>query len=147
MNCLKAQFTILHVPPNNAAGSAAAAIASPGGDYVGNVEYNAGDPEGPGETPRRYVQGTFDVQGDTDKIVELLEQVTIEIRDFTFTKVAPAISVNAFNQLRHRNEIYYSVFEPSVSPRWGGNVKRFEISSSGELVDVNRRNESPKTTW
>lgn len=136
-NGLKGQFTILHVPPNNAAGSAAAAIASPGGDYVGNVEYNAGDPEGPGETPRRYVQGTFDVQGDTDKIVELLEQVTIEIRDFTFTKVAPAISVNAFNQLRHRNEIYYSVFEPSVSPRWGGNVKRFEISSSGELVDVN----------
>ncbi len=145
-NGLKAQFTILHVPPNGTAGAAAAAIASPGGDYVGSIEYNAGDPEGPGTLPRRYVQGTFDVQGDTDKIVELLEQVQAEIRDFTFTKVAPAISVNAFNQLRHRNEIYYSIFEPSASPRWGGNVKRFRITGSGELVDVNGSLAIDKTT-
>lgn len=135
-NDLKAQFTILHVPPNSSAGAAAAAIASPGGDYVGSVEYNSGDPEGPGTTPRRYVQGTFDATDDAAAIVELLEQVTEEIRDFTFTQVAPAVSVNAFNRLRHRSEIYYSVFEPSQRPRWGGNVKRFKIVDN-QVVDVN----------
>ncbi len=139
-NGIKGQFTILHVPPGGSwyapASRAAAAIASPGGNYTGQVEYNAGDPEGPGSKPRRYIQGTFAVS-DTTKIVELIKQVIEEVKTITFTNNAPAISVNAFNQLRHRNELYYGVFQPSTAPKWGGNVKKYSIGSDGVILDAN----------
>lgn len=139
-NGIKGQFTILHVPPGGSwyapASRAAAAIASPGGNYTGEVEYNAGDPEGPGTKPRRYIQGTFAVS-DTTKIVQLIKQVIEEVKTITFTNNAPAISVNAFNQLRHRNELYYGVFQPSTAPKWGGNVKKYSIGSDGVILDAN----------
>ncbi len=139
-NGLKAQFTILHVPPGGSwyapASRAAAAIASPGGNYTGDVEWNPGDPEGPGSKPRRYVQGSFSVS-DASKILELIRQVIEEVKGITYTNVAPAISVNAFNQLQHRNELYYAIFQPKLSARWQGNIKKFKITSEGELQDAN----------
>ncbi|MBX2823933.1 MAG: hypothetical protein KTR33_04325 [Gammaproteobacteria bacterium] len=138
-NGLKAQFTILHVPPGGswyeAASQAAAAIASPGGSYTGDVEWNDDDPEGPGEKPRRYVQGTFGVD-DASKILELIEQVIVEVQETTYTNVAPAVSVNSFNELQHRDELYFSVFQPKIRPQWGGNIKKFRISSDGVLLDA-----------
>lgn len=139
-NGLRAQFTILHVPPGGSwyapASRAAAAIASPGGNYTGDVEWNSGDPEGPGSKPRRYVQGTFGVS-DASKILELIQQVIEEVKGITYTNVAPAVSVNAFNQLQHRNELYYSIFQPKLSARWQGNIKKFKITPDGELRDAN----------
>ncbi|MBX2885320.1 MAG: hypothetical protein KTR32_35525 [Granulosicoccus sp.] len=138
-NGLRAQFTILHVPPGGSwyepASEAAAAIASPGGSYTGDVEWNADDPEGPGTKPRRYVQGTFGVD-DASKIVELIQQVLIEVQDTTYTNVAPAVSVNSFNELQHRDELYFSVFQPSILPRWSGNIKKFRINGDGVLLDA-----------
>ena len=86
-NGIEAQFTILHVPPGGGwgppASRAAAAIASPGGSYIGDVEFNAGDPEGPGTKPRRYVQGNFSVT-DSTRIVELIDQVIEEVRCYLY---------------------------------------------------------------
>jgi len=134
---LNAQITILHVPAGGVGSAeAAAAIASPGGEYIGGVEYNAGDPEGPGTTPRRYVQGQFSVD-DTNIILELIQQVIEEIKIANYVSVAPAISVNAFNELQHRNELYFSVFQPGKRPRWDGNVKKYRISGDGVILDAN----------
>jgi type IV pilus assembly protein PilY1 len=49
---------------------------------------------------------------------------------------APAVSVNSFNELRNRDEIYYAVFEPSRTSKWPGNVKKYKLSSDGDLVDA-----------
>jgi len=80
------------------------------------------------------VQGNFSVN-DSSQIIELIKQVIEEIKDATYSNVAPAVSVNAFNELQHRNEIYYSVFQPSSQKRWSGNVKKFTISSDGVILD------------
>ena len=47
--------------------------------------------------------------------------------------VAPAVSVNAFNELRHRNQIYYATFTPAYEPAWEGNVKRYGLTSDGVI--------------
>lgn len=44
------------------------------------------------------------------------------------TLVAPAVSVNAFNELRHRNQIYYATFTPGFNPAWEGNVKKYGLT-------------------
>ena len=50
------------------------------------------------------------------------------------TTAAPTVSVNAFNQSRHREELYYSFFQPGGSPRWDGNIKKYRLRN-GEIVD------------
>ena len=49
---------------------------------------------------------------------------------------APSISINAFNESRHRDELYYSFFQPYRKPRWDGNVKKYRLFD-GQVVDKN----------
>lgn len=60
--------------------------------------------------------------------------INIEKRGRTFS--APAVSVNSFNSLEHLDELYYSVYEPSSSATWLGNLKRYRLLD-GKIVDQN----------
>lgn len=74
-----------------------------------------------------------------------LSEIFIEIllREGLFT--APAVSVNAFNRLEHRDEIYFALFAPQDRVSWPGNVKRYRYNAAfnngtgntpGAIVDV-----------
>jgi type IV pilus assembly protein PilY1 len=74
--------------------------------------------------------------------VQNYEQLKTSLRDLfdsiaktssTFT--APAVSVNAFNNLEHLDQLYYSVFKPTDSAGWSGNLKRYRLTSEGTVVD------------
>jgi type IV pilus assembly protein PilY1 len=57
--------------------------------------------------------------------------------------VAPAVTINTFNRLSHRDELYFALFEPDDSPRWQGNLKRYRLdTSSGNAVIVDE-NDAP----
>lgn len=49
--------------------------------------------------------------------------------------VAPAVTVNAFNRLQNREDIYYAVFKPRADLRWPGNVKKYKVSSDAQILD------------
>jgi len=74
--------------------------------------------------------------------VQNYEELKTSLRDLfdsiaktssTFT--APAVSVNAFNNLEHLDQLYYSVFKPTDSAGWSGNLKRYRLTSEGTVVD------------
>lgn len=44
------------------------------------------------------------------------------------TFVAPAASVDFSNRLQHSENVYFSLFEPSETNRWKGNVKRYKMA-------------------
>jgi type IV pilus assembly protein PilY1 len=46
------------------------------------------------------------------------------------TFVAPAVAVNAYNGLQHRDEVYFALFEPNASPRWTGNIKKYTLDGA-----------------
>ncbi|MCH9672991.1 MAG: hypothetical protein K0U93_16265, partial [Gammaproteobacteria bacterium] len=50
---------------------------------------------------------------------------SIQEDDSTFS--APAVSVNAFNRITNRKELFFSLFSPSTKQRWPGNIKRYEL--------------------
>ena len=50
---------------------------------------------------------------------------------------APAVAVNALNRLESSEELYYTVFEPKSVVGWSGNLKRYKLGSSGEVLDAN----------
>ncbi len=73
------------------------------------------------------------VEGLTDSFTQILT----EILSINTTFVAPAVSVNAFNRLTHRDEVFFAVFRPGQYAKWAGNVKQYKISGSPpELVDA-----------
>ncbi|MES1992292.1 MAG: PilC/PilY family type IV pilus protein [Pseudomonadota bacterium] len=43
---------------------------------------------------------------------------------------APAVSVNAFSRLNHRDEIYFALFSPQITETWPGNIKRYRYNAT-----------------
>ena len=72
-----------------------------------------------------------------DTLLSAFESIILSIFDEPTSFVTPAVTVNAFNRLQNRDEVYYAIFEPSADPRWQGNVKKFKITAAGDLLDAN----------
>jgi type IV pilus assembly protein PilY1 len=49
---------------------------------------------------------------------------------------APTVSINAFNRLENDNQVYFTMFKPSVKQKWLGNLKKFLINSNGTIMDA-----------
>ncbi|MEQ9022717.1 MAG: hypothetical protein RLN82_08170, partial [Pseudomonadales bacterium] len=82
--------------------------------------------------------GVYYQANDTVSLKQTLEDIFDAIvSDVPSTLVAPAVSVNAFNELQHRSQIYYATFKPVASPKWEGNVKKYNIRGDGVITDAN----------
>jgi len=129
---LKAQFTLLHVAPGDEDKAAGAAIASVGGDYTDTVEANVGDPDGSQVTPRRYIEGSLE-SSDTGLILNLIREVMEDIKQETsFT--SPALSLDQFSKLSHRDDVYFALFSPTQTPQWHGNLKRYQFAGNPPTI-------------
>ncbi len=64
---------------------------------------------------------------------DIVREVLIDNASFT----APSVAVNAFNRTQNLNDLYMSVFKPSLNYRWLGNVKKYKLTPEGDIVDVN----------
>ncbi len=50
------------------------------------------------------------------------------------TFVAPAISVDRFSGLSHRDDVYLALFKPSAQASWEGNLKRYSFSGATPVL-------------
>lgn len=65
-----------------------------------------------------------------DTINRLLEQ--------SGTISAPGVAVNQLTRTSNLDQLYYAVFSPQVNVAyWGGNLKRYRLTTSGSIVDQN----------
>ena len=63
----------------------------------------------------------------------MIEEAAVQHASFT----APATPVNAFNRTQNLGDVYVSVFRPSASQRWRGNVKKYRLGTDGSLLGRN----------
>ena len=88
------------------------------------------------DTARRG-NGEYFIASDYLELQRAFQSILVDIALSAPTAlVAPAVSVNSFNELQHRDELYYAVFEPASSPKWQGNVKKYRIAN-GDVLDAN----------
>lgn len=81
--------------------------------------------------------GNYYTADDTGSLSSALTAIVTNILETQSTFVAPAVSVNAFNQTRNLNDLYFSVFRPSGSAHWPGNLKKYELRpSDATIVDA-----------
>lgn len=73
---LSSQFTILNINQDTARETieTSAAIASPGGEWEGDVDENPGDPEGEGIILRRFISTTL-LTTDPNDILEIIDEI------------------------------------------------------------------------
>ena len=83
-----------------------------------------------------YGGGIAATANNYKSLVEALQQVFREISSSAGTFSAPAVAVNALNRLENSDELYYTVFAPSTSIGWSGNLKRYRLGSDGKIYDA-----------
>lgn len=81
--------------------------------------------------------GNYYTADNAAALATAFEDVVRSVLETSSTFVAPGVAVNSFNRLNHFNALYYSVFEPELTPLWQGNLKRYKIQNDGNIVDVN----------
>lgn len=89
--------------------------------------------------------GKYYTADNADQLTAAFQGALTEILKVTASFVAPALSVNAFNTLFNRDEVYFALFKASSTVCWNGNIKKFAVCngkegtgcSFGEVVDKN----------
>ena len=82
--------------------------------------------------------GSYYTAKSSSELATAFTQILTEVLSVNTTFVAPAVPVNAFNRLTHRDELYYALFRPNRSPQWAGNVKRYQLAGNPSVIaDVN----------
>ncbi len=81
--------------------------------------------------------GVFYEAKDTATLSTVLTNIARDILAFNTSFTAPAVSVNAFNRTQNLNDLYVTVFRPSETYAWSGNIKKYHLDPLGTIVDVN----------
>ncbi len=81
--------------------------------------------------------GDFYEANDTASLSTVFAALTRDILAFNTSFTAPAVSVNAFNRTQNLNDLYVTVFRPSETYFWDGNIKKYKITPLGVIEDVN----------
>jgi len=80
--------------------------------------------------------GVFYEAKDTATLTTVLTNIVRSILEFNTSFTAPAVSVNAFNRTQNLNDLYVTVFRPSETYAWSGNIKKYELAANGTIMDA-----------
>ncbi|MFL6621712.1 MAG: VWA domain-containing protein [Sulfurifustis sp.] len=87
----------------------------------------------------------FKTANNASELVTAFQQIFSEVISDPTSFVSPSLSVNAFNKLFNRDEVYFSLFSPQKEVAWPGNVKKFKLCADptnatctfGDVLDAN----------
>ena len=66
-------------------------------------------------------------RSDTATLTTVLTNIVRTSSTFNTSFTAPAVSVNAFNRTQNLNDLYVTVFRPSETYAWDGNIKKYSL--------------------
>lgn len=83
-----------------------------------------------------YGDGKYIEADDYVSLRQAIEDLLTASLETPSTFTAPTVTINSFNSFDHSDEIYFSVFRPSSTQRWQGNLKRYRLNDRGVIVDA-----------
>ncbi len=91
--------------------------------------------------------GVYQPADSASSLVTAFNNILASILKVDTTFVSPGATVNQFNRLTHRNDIYFSLFKPSEKPTWSGNLKQYRLDGNpARLVDADGQDAIDQTT-
>jgi type IV pilus assembly protein PilY1 len=82
--------------------------------------------------------GEYHLADDTASLSTALSGIVLSIFDNVGTFAAPAVPVNSFNRSQNLSDVFISVFQPTETARWIGNLKKYRLEG-GQLVGQDGR--------
>lgn len=87
--------------------------------------------------------GQFYEADSASELADVFQTIIASVLNKPTSFAAPSLTVNAFNKLFHRDEVYFSFFQPTSDKRWNGNIKKFGLCEGkdtdscelGEIMD------------
>ena len=70
----------------------------------------------------------------TDQLLAAFESIVSSAFDTATTFVSPAVTIDQFSRLSHRDDTYLALFQPTTSVRWPGNLKRYNFSGKPPTI-------------
>ncbi|PCJ85404.1 MAG: hypothetical protein COA54_11140 [Thiotrichaceae bacterium] len=64
-----------------------------------------------------------------------LNSIVVNVYETDTSFSSPAVSVNAFNRSTHLDDLYFTLFQPSIGPRWAGNLKKYKLEFKVDTAD------------
>lgn len=84
--------------------------------------------------------GAYYSANDAQKLQEALQEIFSNILEVNSSFTSPSIASNNFDRTQTLDSVYYAMFLPNEGPRWVGNLKKFKVTGSGDVVDKNGDN-------
>ncbi|MCP4598359.1 PilC/PilY family type IV pilus protein [Neptuniibacter sp.] len=82
--------------------------------------------------------GTYYEVDNAADLTEAFDQIIKAIKAANTTFTQPGFTVNNFNRLSHREDIYFSLFKPQEYDKWYGNLKKYRLDGATKaIVDLN----------
>lgn len=83
--------------------------------------------------------GSFNTAESSGDLTKAFNKILGEVLATDTTFVSASAPVNTFNRQDNKDELYFSLFRPSATDRWVGNLKRYRMAtSSGDAIIVDR---------
>ncbi len=80
--------------------------------------------------------GRYFTADNTATLSAAFSAILNEISQTGASFTAPSVSVNSFSRTSNRDNLYFSMFNPSFAPHWEGNLKKYRLAydrTSGEF--------------
>jgi type IV pilus assembly protein PilY1 len=77
--------------------------------------------------------GSYYTADNADQLSSALQGALAQILEKNTSFTSPSLSVNAFNRLYNRDDVYFALFKPSNSSGWEGNVKRYKLCTNADI--------------
>jgi type IV pilus assembly protein PilY1 len=75
---------------------------------------------------------------DLSALTSAFNAITANVFQTSATLTPPSVTVDAFNRTQTLNDLYFSLFSPSPTLHWPGNIKKYRFSVAADaLVDAN----------
>ena len=80
-----------------------------------------------------------------DALVRALKQILTEVQAVNSAFSSASLPVNATNRAQNQNQVFIGVFKPTQDkrPRWFGNLKQYQLISTGVTVELGDKNKNP----
>jgi type IV pilus assembly protein PilY1 len=81
--------------------------------------------------------GAYYTANDTASLTNAFTSIVTQILDKGSTFISPTVSVNSFNRTQNLNDLFVSLFKPTDSFHWPGNLKKYRLNpGDATIVDA-----------
>ncbi|WP_281271816.1 PilC/PilY family type IV pilus protein [Leucothrix pacifica] len=80
-------------------------------------------------------EGEYFPASDAAALAAVFKNIVADVSKTARSYSAPTYTVDQSSLLSHSRDVYIPLFENAATPRWSGNLKKFKLNDTGQIID------------